>query len=134
MKLVISSVIVSMALVSSLQADPYGSKPAPPPVAGPRLAKVKVATGVCSTDGGGQACPTAVKWLGEVLQRQWNEELGEAVASCAGAKPGDTTIKLGYEYNEGTVGTLDSDKAQEKWPQCIKTFAAWAQTTFLRLH
>lgn len=51
--------------------------------------------------------------------------------ACADGTAGSVTFKIGFEYNEGTVGILDSEKAQAKWPACIKDFAKQAGDAWL---
>ncbi len=123
--------VAAALLVLAVTVSPVLAKRRPPPPA-LRITKVtKVVTGACSTDGGSQACPTGVKYLGEVIKSSWNGKLTDAPLACADGAAGAVTFKIGFEYNEGTVSVLDSDKVQAKWPACIKDFAKQAADAWL---
>lgn len=117
--------LVLASLLLTATATPVLAKRLPPPPpTGPRIVKVtKVAAVDCSTDGGGVKCPTGVKYMGELLQQTWNMELETTPIACADAKPGTYSFSIGFEYNDGTMGALDSDKAKAKWPSCVAPLA-----------
>ena len=104
----------------------------PPPASGPTLVRVtKVALGTCSTDGGTEPCPSGTKYLGDVIQSYWNNELGIKPLDCPGGTAGSYTVRIGFDYNGGSVDVRDSDKAQAKWPTCVREFAKQAGAKWL---
>jgi hypothetical protein len=120
-----TTLALSLVTVTALAAPALAKRaPPPPPPTGPHISAVtKVVTAGCDTDGGAVTCSMGVKYMGTLLLSTWNTELESTQMACADAKPGTYTFTIGFEYNDGTMGIVDTDKARAKWPACVAPLA-----------
>lgn len=95
------------------------------------LTAVTAQTVTCNTDGGAAKCSSGVRYLGELIQIYWTDQLKEKPLACGDAKPGSVVIQFGYEYNDGTTYAGDEEKVAAKFPPCVKEFEKQAQAAYL---